>query len=76
MYLPQGTYLVWVDFSGISRNNNEVKQFLLEKAKLALDHGDWFGEGGECFARFNIACPRSTLEKAMFQLKNAVDELS
>lgn len=73
LYRPEGTYLVWVDFSGTGMSNDEIKRFIIEKAKIAVDQGDWFGEGGECFARFNIACPRSILEKAMKQLKNALE---
>ena len=55
--------------------NDEIKRFIIEKAKIAVDQGDWFGEGGEGFARFNIACPRSTLERAMNQLKKAFSDL-
>lgn len=36
-----------------------LKNFLLEKAKVAFDDGYIFGPGGEGFERINIACPRS-----------------
>ena len=75
LYRPEGTYLVWLDFKGTGMRNDEIKRFIIEKAKIAVDQGDWFGEGGEGFARFNIACPRSTLERAMNQLKKALDEI-
>jgi cystathionine beta-lyase len=48
-----------------------MKERVGNKAKLWLDHGDIFGEGGELFERINIACPRSILEQAMNRLKEA-----
>lgn len=49
---------------------------MLHKAHLWLDEGYVFGEEGSGFERFNLACPRSTLEKACLQLKKALDERS
>ena len=68
---PEGTYLLWLDFHGTGLSNTEVKERVEGKAKLWLDHGDIFGQGGELFERINIACPRSTLEQAMKQLAEA-----
>ncbi len=45
---------------------------LLNKAKLWLNQGYIFGTAGESYARMNIACPRSTLEQALKQLKDAL----
>ncbi len=61
----QGTYLVWVDFGNLGLDCKKRVLALEEDAKVALDHGDWFGENGSGFERFNIACPRSILEKAV-----------
>ena len=55
-------------------NNEDIEKFIIEKANIAVDFGSWFGEDGKGFLRFNVACPRSTLEKAMNQLKNALEE--
>jgi bifunctional pyridoxal-dependent enzyme with beta-cystathionase and maltose regulon repressor activities len=35
--------------------------------------GTWFGSGGEGFLRFNLACPRMLVEKAMRLLRDAFD---
>lgn len=67
----EGTYLVWVDFNGLGCSPEKVPHIIEEKAGLALDHGDWFGENGAGFERFNIACPRSVLEKALDSLVRA-----
>ena len=52
-------------------SNEEMKERVENRARLWLDHGDMFGEGGELFERINIACPRSILEQAMNQLAEA-----
>ncbi len=61
----EGTYLSWVDFNGLGLEDSEVIQLLEEKAGVGLDHGSWFGENGKGFERFNLACPRAILEKAV-----------
>ena len=72
---PEGTYLAWVDFKGTRMSTKEIYSFVLEKAKIAVDLGEWFGPGGEGFVRFNFACPRSTVVTAMDRLKNAFRSL-
>ncbi len=39
MVEPEGTYLVWVDFSGYGFSNEELEHLMLEEAKLSLDSG-------------------------------------
>lgn len=68
---PEGTYLLWLDFHGTGLSNSEMKEMVESRARLWLDHGDMFGQGGELFERINIACPRKRLEQAMNQLKEA-----
>ena len=42
---------------------------------IGVDLGSWFGPGGEGFLRFNLACPRCLVEKAMQMLTDAMKEL-
>lgn len=70
---PEGTYLVWFDFRGTGMSNEEINTLILEKAKLAVDIGEWFGSSGEGFARVNFACPRSIIVEALDRLKNALE---
>ncbi|MCM1107021.1 MAG: pyridoxal phosphate-dependent aminotransferase [Blautia sp.] len=72
MVEPEGTYLVWVDFRGLGLTETRLEELIVKKAKLWLDSGAIFGKSGEGFERFNVACPRVTLEKALEQLKGAV----
>ncbi len=72
MIRPEGTYLAWLDFSKLGMNDEDRKEFLLKKAKVALDNGAMFGEGGEGFERLNVACPRTILEEIMNWIYKAI----
>ena len=70
---PEGTYLVWLDFSSLSLADRALEELIVKKARLWLNAGTMFGEGGVGFERINIACPRAFLEQAVRQLKEALD---
>ena len=53
----------------------QIEHFIAHKAHIGVDMGTWFGPGGEGFLRFNLACPRSLLEKAMQMLTHALNNL-
>lgn len=44
---PEGTYLVWLDFSAYDQNHNELGRLLKEEAKVVLNNGITFGSEGE-----------------------------
>lgn len=71
----EGTYLVWLDFRELGLSEPELEKLVTVKANLWLDSGAVFGKSGEGFERINVACPRSTLKKALEQLKAAVDSI-
>ncbi len=69
---PDGTYLVWLDLRKLGLTEQQQRQLIVQDAKLWLDTGTLFGQGGEGFERINIACPRTTIEQAMQRLEHAV----
>ena len=71
MRKSEGTYMVWVDFRGTGMTTEEIEHFIAHKAHIGVDMGTWFGPGGEGFLRFNLACPRCLVEKAMQMLTRA-----
>lgn len=71
---PEGTYLVWIDFSGYGLSDEELEHLVVDEAKLWLDSGKIFGPATSQFERFNMACPRATVEKAFHQLKDALEK--
>ncbi|HHV10921.1 MAG TPA: pyridoxal phosphate-dependent aminotransferase [Clostridiales bacterium] len=70
---PQGTYLIWLDFSALGLSHKDMKELITTKAKLWLDAGQMFGKNGFGFERINIACPREILKLALDQLARAVN---
>ena len=75
LYPLEGTYLAWVDCSCLEMNDKELNDFMIQKAKLWLDEGILFGEGGSMFMRINLACTKATLKKALENLEKAVKAL-
>ena len=71
---PEGTYLIWLDFSGVTSDYRDLRKLIEDEAKLWLDGGIIFGRQTSLFERINIAAPRSTIEKAMEQLYEAVSK--
>ena len=68
---PEGTYLLWLDFSAYGLSDKELNEKLIRDAHLWLDDGPIFGAGGSGFQRINIACPWSTLENGLEHLAKA-----
>ena len=60
---PQGTYLIWLDFSAYNISDEELRKLLRNEAKVILNRGLDFGEEGALHARLNVAMPTSILEE-------------
>jgi cystathionine beta-lyase len=71
----EGTYLAWLDFRELGLPDEDLKMFLIHKAKVWLDEGTKFGGGGQGFQRMNIGCPRRLLEEGLTRIANALKEL-
>ncbi|AXN38205.1 cystathionine beta-lyase [Peribacillus butanolivorans] len=72
---PEGTYLVWLDCRELGFSVEEMDQFMLQEARVAMNEGHIFGMEGEGFMRLNIACPRSMLKNALGGIEKAVSSL-
>jgi len=73
--VPDATYLIWLDCRGLDMTNEELRDFMIHKAGLGLNEGCSFGRSLSGYMRLNAACPRSVLEQALKQLKEAVNKL-
>lgn len=73
--MPDATYLVWLDCRELGLDNEALRTFMIEKAKLGLNEGYTFGRSLSGYMRLNAACPRCVLEKALGQLREAVNAL-
>jgi cysteine-S-conjugate beta-lyase len=72
--IPQASFLIWLDFSGLGLTDKEVETLLVKKAKIGLNPGHTFGKGGEGYHRLNIGCSKLVLQEAMSRLKIAVTD--
>lgn len=71
----EATYLSWVDFSGTGMSRAEFTARVERGARIAANHGETFGTGGEDFLRFNIATPRARVAEAVQRLQDAFSDL-
>lgn len=80
---PEGTYLSWLDVRAYSNGASDeddpmmqwIEPFFLKEARVALNNGAMFGDGGKGFARLNFAMPRARLEDALQRMKHAVEKV-
>lgn len=72
--IPESTYLGWLDCRELNMMQQELNDFMINKAKLGLNGGNTFARSLEGYMRINAACPRSILEQALEQLKRAIAE--
>lgn len=71
---PEGTYLVWIDCRELGMDKEELHNFMINEAKLAMDDGYWFGDAYAGFMRLNAACPRSIITQALECWQNAIEK--
>ena len=69
---PEGTYLLWLDFSAYGYSDSELDDLIVNKAKVWLDRGTMFGSEGDNYQRINIATPRALLQEALERIAVAV----
>lgn len=79
--VPQATYLAYLDFSALATPEDvPPAQFFLERARVALNNGDFFRNvnatsGRDNYVRLNFGCAPATLEAALARMTHAMREL-
>ena len=68
MERPEGTYLLWLDFSAWGLDAERLRHRLVDEALLGLNAGTEFGTEGATYQRMNIACSRATVREALSRL--------
>lgn len=69
---PQASFLVWLDCRALGLAHEQLVSLFVDKAGLALNDGEMFGQGGQGYMRMNVACPRSELLRALGSLERAI----
>ena len=72
---PEGTFLLWLDFSKLGLSDSEIDDIIVNKAKVWLDRGTMFGPEGEYYQRINVATPQPVLEEALNRIAGAFKEI-
>jgi cystathionine beta-lyase len=70
-YLPEATYLSWMDFRGAGLGDDPAEWLLLE-ARVMLSAGPPFGPGGTGFARLNFATAPGILSEMLGRIAEAL----
>lgn len=74
--IPEGTYLMWLDFRAYGLSPKELEDKLVNEAGVVLNNGAIFGEGGRGFMRLNVACPKETLAEGLERIRRVFGESS
>lgn len=72
---PQASYLVFLDARELNMTNRQLSEFFVTHARIALNPGAIFGEGGSGYMRFNVGCPRAILHEALERIRMAYETL-
>jgi cystathionine beta-lyase len=62
--IPEGTYVMWMDFSGYGLSPEEVHDRIYNYANVLLEDGKMFGEEGLPYQRICIPSPRPIIKEA------------
>lgn len=71
---PASSFLLWLNFTETGLSHQEIKELLLEKAKVALNDGTTFGECGAYHFRLNVGAPRHIVEEGVKRIVKAFNE--
>ena len=72
VFSPEGTYLLWLDCSGLGLKEEDLNHFFLEKAGVRMNAGYRFGSQCPSHMRLNFGCPRSLLTEGLTRIHRAV----
>lgn len=65
MFPVEGSFIAWLDFSGLGLRGEELLRFLEDECMVSPDPGTEFNPGGDSFARLNLATTHEQFQGAM-----------
>lgn len=74
-YIPEGTYIMWLDFSGYGISAEEIHDRIYNKANVILEDGTMFGEEGELYQRICTPSPRPLIKEALERIAKEFEDL-
>ncbi|HHY71984.1 MAG TPA: pyridoxal phosphate-dependent aminotransferase [Bacillus bacterium] len=73
--VPEGTYLLWMDFSGYGISPQEVHDRIYNRANVILEDGSMFGEEGLPYQRICLPSPRPIIKEAFERIAKEFEDL-
>ncbi|WP_071394028.1 MalY/PatB family protein [Bacillus tuaregi] len=73
--IPEGTYVMWMDFSGYGISPKEVHERIYNRANVLLQDGVMFGQEGLEHQRICIPSPRPMIKEAMERIAREFEDL-
>ena len=67
----EGTFLAWLDCRDLDLEE-APSDFFLREARVAVNDGAVFGDGGAGFVRLNFGCPRATLREGLERIARSL----
>ncbi|NSL50954.1 MalY/PatB family protein [Calidifontibacillus erzurumensis] len=74
--IPEGTYLMWMNFGGYGISPSEVHERIYNKANVILEDGKMFGEEGLDFQRICVSSPRPMIQEAFQRIAREFADLN
>ena len=73
MYIPEATYLTWVNMGNCLPDGTDLPDFFANKAGVLLEGGDQLFVGNaKGYVRLNLAMPRAMLMTGLERIADAV----
>ena len=69
---PEASYLIWLDCSAYAQDNQALYDKLRD-AKVELNAGIKYGNGGHLKMRLNVACPKALLIEGLNRIHSALN---
>ncbi len=73
--IPEGTYVMWIDFSEYGLDPKEVHERIYNKANVLLQDGVMFGREGINHQRICIPSPRPIIKEAFARIAREFEDL-
>lgn len=74
-HIPEGTYVMWLDFSNYNISPEAVHDRIYNKANVLLEDGGMFGEEGADFQRICLPSPRPMIKEALERISSEFEDL-
>ncbi len=74
VYIPEGTYLMWIDFKDTGISIENFNKGLIEIGGLAIMSGSTYGDPYKI--RLNVGCPLSKVQFAVTNIIKTIDKLT